>query len=1257
MNTITQIENALKAINQASFQNLINHLLHLQGNKFIGAPGAVVGKEKTSKGSPDSFFINEEKYAFVECTTKEKLGQSKGFFEKLSKDIDHCFDEAVTGVSKERIEKVVLACTEKISPTEFDDLRKKVQSYNLATEFDILNIQNLPLKIYDFPKLADEYLGVEIVKGAIYTLEDFLLKTKKGLQPSLVNEFIGREEELKNCIEILKQTDWLLLSGGQGIGKSKLAVKILEELSKEEYVPLVIQSSAVPLWDDLKHLFQHGKNYIVLFDDANKSIQNLNYLLSVVEKPKSFSVKVIVTSRDYVKKQVVNSLDSYAYQEVVLSEFKDEEIGKIILTALPNLKYHVDVKRKIVDLAKGNARVALMATYSLTSDTETNYLNSPVLLYEKYFRRIAEEIGIFDKPIILQSLAIVSFFGVLDRNNEEIKGILDSQFNIDWNELWSAIMDLHSNEILNVHANEVVKVSDQVLATFAFYKCFIDEKSAVINYAEWIRTFTRRYSPRIRTTLIDINNTFDYDHVKELVNPHLNEVLKSTTSDEDIYAFYSLFWFYKGKECLAYLKKWVESQSQEPLPETLTFTYVHNDHTQASEHFELLNNFWQHQNELLKPSIEITLELLAKQPSRLPEVLKFIHDGFSYTWTDTNTNFFRQNILLDVLLDTNIAEHKKIFTAGIFLSIGATLLGWRFTEFGGSKGRSFTIYNFELYKSEGLMKLRNRILTYFYTLKNIDERQTEKILNQIIYPGGDIDKSIYVDEMPIYEKIISENLSTNQYFHCQFVKTLANYITREGAQYPASWNSFIESEIMELSEFLKPGWQYRDDKSIEEFEKEKREEFNKYVTTNSWDDIEKFLLNTNSLFVQQSDGTGWHIETAITDIYLSIAKKNRNEFEKALRLFFSCKVSFPLRTTVINYALQNNILTGGDFLEIMNDYDFENKEYWTSTLLVNLPEDQINTSFLALLIRTFETTDTGIYVHTMLDYLKYDGIFQEYKKEHTELENHNIITYITSLIMANAVKHRRSLGYDFCTECGSYFTNHLELLKAGYVSQKEIDKHFDYDGKQLEAVLKLDSNFFIEHLEQKAIDSHYLTFKLEEFKLDYLWTLPNYEELIIKALEVIIVKRPTYSNWDHPSAILFTFHQPSEENPKKALSLLDKYMCENISDEQRVLVVLNIVMHKFSTHFISFLKTFLLRNKDIERFKDIHLDRNTSYSGSRVPYIQKEIDFTSELIVMVKGLPDILDYSEHIDYLEQRILWLKKDIKREQRRDFEDEYF
>lgn len=211
MNTITQIENALIAINQASFQTLINHLLHLEGNKFIASPGAVVGKEKTSKGTPDSFFVNGDNYIFVECTTKERIGESKSFFDKLSKDIDHCFNESESKISKAKIEKVFLTCTEKVSTEEYKLLSEKVKSYNPDATLEVLTIQNLPMRIFDIPKLAEEYLDIQMVKGDIYTLEQFLLKTEKGLQPSLTNEFVGREDELKDCTAVLNNYDILFI--------------------------------------------------------------------------------------------------------------------------------------------------------------------------------------------------------------------------------------------------------------------------------------------------------------------------------------------------------------------------------------------------------------------------------------------------------------------------------------------------------------------------------------------------------------------------------------------------------------------------------------------------------------------------------------------------------------------------------------------------------------------------------------------------------------------------------------------------------------------------------------------------------------------------------------------------------------------------------------------------------------------------------------------------------------------------------------
>ena len=61
----TIIEKYLSAVDQATFQKLMNHLLHLEGYKFLSSPGSVVGKNKTSKGSPDSFLKMETSMLFA----------------------------------------------------------------------------------------------------------------------------------------------------------------------------------------------------------------------------------------------------------------------------------------------------------------------------------------------------------------------------------------------------------------------------------------------------------------------------------------------------------------------------------------------------------------------------------------------------------------------------------------------------------------------------------------------------------------------------------------------------------------------------------------------------------------------------------------------------------------------------------------------------------------------------------------------------------------------------------------------------------------------------------------------------------------------------------------------------------------------------------------------------------------------------------------------------------------------------------------
>jgi hypothetical protein len=337
---LKQLENALLAINQAKFQDLVNHFLHLKGYSFISAPGSVVGKEKTRKGQPDAFFLNGDKYVFVEITTKVRLINNQSFFDKLVSDVNSCFNETATHIPAKDISKVTLACTSIIKPDEFDSLRKTVQGYNPSCDLEVLTIQNFPFQILDFPALAEEYLGVTLIKGEIYTLKEFLLKTDKGVQPSLTNTFLFREEEVKKGVEYLEKVDILLLSGSQGVGKSKLAVKFLECFETKGYSPIVIQSSMVPLWDDFINLLKPDTRYVILFDDANKSISNFTYLLDAISKSEPNKIKLVITARDYVKHTVTEKLKEFHYNDLQITQLKDDEIDKLVVNVLPNLKHH-----------------------------------------------------------------------------------------------------------------------------------------------------------------------------------------------------------------------------------------------------------------------------------------------------------------------------------------------------------------------------------------------------------------------------------------------------------------------------------------------------------------------------------------------------------------------------------------------------------------------------------------------------------------------------------------------------------------------------------------------------------------------------------------------------------------------------------------------------------------------------------------------------------------------------------------------------
>ena len=427
---------------------------------------------------------------------------------------------------------------------------------------------------------------------------------------------------------------------------------------------------------------------------------------------------------------------------------------------------------------------------------------------------------------------------------------------------------------------------------------------------------------------------------------------------------------------------------------------------------------------------------------------------------------------------------------------------------------------------------------------------------------------------------------------------------------------------------------------------------------NNWKSLEKFLVNIDAFYKQQNDNKRWHIESAVTDIYISIARKDKSEFENALRLFFEGKVLFPLRATVVNTALLESIMTGKELLDLMHEYEFIGKPYWESVLLTLLPKNQINETFLELLLNNFKNSNDYIYVPRILDYLKYETVFDSYKIKKTELEGHNVITYITRLILNKIRKTRLDFGSHFCAECAPYFNNHPQLLKNAYWAQYEIDSHFDYDGKELKAILDIDRAFINESLKIDVIGLGYSSkIRLENINADYIWEYPEYEELIEDILITILDKEKYISFIEDDVYSLFRFNNTNEKRAEKVKALIFKLTKKHSNNEKLLLLLVEVVYSTCRDWFMDYFREFLMLNKDIEITKQISFGRTSSTTGSWVPVYQKEIEFYQDIVRMINTLPYTLDYSEHIDYFEQKIIWKKKDIEREQKRDFRREFY
>ena len=166
------IEQKLIGIDSSTFQTLCDLYLNLRehGISSFNRVGSQFGKQKTIKGTPDTFFRTDSgKLRYVEFTTK-----SDNVVKKLKEDIDKCLDSKLTKIPKKDISKILLLFNARLTTDQEKDVFQYAKDKRIFIE--LIGLDKLALDIYsEYPILSKDILGIPLETGQILPISNFIV--------------------------------------------------------------------------------------------------------------------------------------------------------------------------------------------------------------------------------------------------------------------------------------------------------------------------------------------------------------------------------------------------------------------------------------------------------------------------------------------------------------------------------------------------------------------------------------------------------------------------------------------------------------------------------------------------------------------------------------------------------------------------------------------------------------------------------------------------------------------------------------------------------------------------------------------------------------------------------------------------------------------------------------------------------------------------------------------------------------------------
>ncbi len=1220
---LAYIESKLKEIEGGLFQKICNLYVAAEYGQ-VSAPGAQIGTNKTTPGTPDAYIANEDgSYIFIEYTT-----QSSGLFEKISTDIDKCIEHSEE--NKLILSRILYFHTSHpLAASNNAVLKQKCNDSDC--KLDLFDISTLASELYNkYPYILKDELGIDVDTGQILPINDFILKhDSKKLAVPLDVEIYGRADQIKELLIKIRNHDIVLVFGPAGIGKTKLAVEVCKKFEEDypDYRVLSIKNNDLNLYEDYKRYFAPQKNYLVFVDDANQ-ITSFKHLLDYVSKDENKKFKIIATVRDYAKESVIKKILDHEMLTPELIEIKpllDEDIIKIAENNY-SIKNHMYLDR-IVEIAKGNPRLASMASKIVKETNSLGSIHDATGLVERYYNDVIEDNQINEDDFVIMA-CIYMLDGIYFEDTEtmgklfDITGLTEERFKM-------RAIELHRNEIIDYCEDVAVKPSEQILSCYLAYCAMFKKKYILIS--DILRAFFKSNNASIISGINGIYNYFRYDEVysylKEQVDIAWSEVGKD---DNDLQLKYlRAFHAFNPDETLSLIKSTINDASKKQ------YTGDYSIKKRISDDYdielEILKGYANTPH--YKSAIDLAFLYSDKKQDKYDDIISILTSGnaFGINEVSHRKEYEQQLYLINKAIEKAMKWGNK-FYCQLFIELAKHYLKIGF-EYNNSSGKhTFTFGEIQLLLCDGAKKIRELIWLSLLELYSIDTYKIRII--SVLYEynirynynqGSNEEEIAAFDSKYLFK--FKELIDIKHFENIHPYYTAIKQLSRFGVDINQQVDFYLGNNIFSLYYWLL-GEKFSnfDFETRKEFkEKDIRAKLDKFFTDDFLQTIENW--DQIKLNKEKFGHDLYQIDESMREVIISAFDKDNVDCLTVLKKVLDAKARLIFPYGLIFKKSIEKCGMKETENEILNIAKTE-KLFFVYCYLQVLDEPYINTHYLDILNNYYaeEIGSSNNYI------IKIDLLKKFYKLDRSIYINiiGKILETEKDRPLSRISFHQIFGAFEDVNKIREYFSSNIELLKLLYFKMLKTNNDNDYQNEFFKQFLIWDVISIEEYIDFNMTNEENPYMMPYAEKLVCIWDMENYKEQMNVAISVLIQPEDellTELKKDSITKAIFTLKQDGSHRNKQdewIKEYINNYYNENYRIE-RIFVTISEFLEERRLEHIGLLVTL---NKSIDLFKRIRFEPSSKgWSGSEIPIIDKEIEFYKK----------ILNLLEDIELLEHRI--------------------